>query len=272
MPAHVHVRQYFSPRVASTSMQLAREGTRGQVRHYGPSPRLKQGLRHPHLAFASGLSVPRIAPQDVAPLRSDGHLLFVRFGAHWCGYSRAMAAAWTQLTELYPNSMVDVDCTSAHGKSLCREHNINGFPTILLMERDRTVEYEGARTFEAMRDWFEARRRGFAVPSTSPAGVLTQGGLARARRDGVPLFVRFGAPWCRYSKAMDGDWEKLRKKLPLVVADVDCARDSELCQQNGVQGFPTLLFFKGEHVERLETTREYEGMYAWLSKRLRPLP
>ena len=209
-----------------------------------------------------------MTPRDIAGLRADGRMVFARFGAPWCGHSRAMNPAWKQLTALYPDAVVDVDCTSPDGKQVCKENKVTGFPTLLLMSRERTEEYEGPRTFEAMRGWLEARRRGDPAPTTMSGGALTEEGLARARKDGVPLFVRFGAPWCRYSKAMDGDWAKLRAELPFLVADVDCARDSALCQANDVRGFPTLLFIRGQHVERYNAARKYANMRGWLAERL----
>ena len=195
-------------------------------------------------------------------------MVFVRYGASWCGHSCAMTPAWEQLAALYPDIVADVDCASPDGKELCREDKISGLPTIKLFAEGATLEYEGRRTLEAMRDWLEARRRGEPVPASAQAGLLTAEGLARAREDGVPLFVRFGAPWCRYSKAMDGDWAKLREELPFVIADVDCGIDPDLCKANDIYGFPTLLFIKGPHVERFNAARKYPNMRSWLAERL----
>jgi len=71
---------------------------------------------------------------------------------------------------------------------------------------------------------------------------------------GKSVFIKFYAPWCGHCKKMKPDWDKLMEEYKdsktAVIAEVDCtASGKELCNENGVRGYPTLKFGDPNNLE-----------------------
>ncbi|KAG8180470.1 hypothetical protein JTE90_002002 [Oedothorax gibbosus] len=67
---------------------------------------------------------------------------------------------------------------------------------------------------------------------------------------GTPHFVNFFAPWCGYCKRLKPVWDELAEKYnkktsdqELVIAKVDCTVETPICAEEGVSGYPSLIFY-----------------------------
>lgn len=69
-----------------------------------------------------------------------------------------------------------------------------------------------------------------------------------------PVFVKYYAPWCGHCKKLAPTWkqlaEVLKNKVNIVEVNCDVTDNKPKCREQGIQGYPTLLFYQGgERVE-----------------------
>lgn len=94
---------------------------------------------------------------------------------------------------------------------------------------------------------------------------------------GKTVFIKFFAPWCGHCQAMADDWEKLASEWSGhevgYVAEVDCTieENTPLCQENDVQGFPTLKYGSPSALMDYEGGRSYEELVEFAKENLKPI-
>ncbi|XP_070596197.1 protein disulfide-isomerase [Erythrolamprus reginae] len=108
--------------------------------------------------------------------------------------------------------------------------------------------------------------------------VLKSANFEQALEQHPNILVEFYAPWCGHCKALAPEYVKAAAKLKsenseIRLAKVDATEESELAQQFGVRGYPTIKFFKnGDKSSPKEYTagREADDILNWLKKRTGP--
>lgn len=88
-------------------------------------------------------------------------------------------------------------------------------------------------------------------------------------------FVKFFAPWCGHCKRLAPTWEELGKKFfgndNVNIVKVDCTLDAskQLCDEQEVDGFPTLYLYKnGRKISEYNGSRNLEDLYDFVTNHL----
>jgi protein disulfide-isomerase A1 len=100
--------------------------------------------------------------------------------------------------------------------------------------------------------------------------VLTSGSYSDFLKNNDVAFVEFYAPWCGHCKHLAPEWKKLATTLKgkLPVAKVDCTTEQSVCSEEGVEGYPTIKFFKKGQPIPYNGERSAEDMQEWAEKKL----
>jgi len=210
---------------------------------------------------------------------------FIKFYAPWCGHCKKMAPAWDELAKdvdgdkSLTTTIAKVDCT-AH-QSVCQEYGVGGYPTIKFFRDGKEVEqYRGGRAFKDLKDYVISMKKEKAPeeeaedaePATVP--MLTGKNFEESIKTGT-TFVKFFAPWCGHCKKLAPTWEDLGAKYKdneaVTIAKVDCTAagntNKDLCDGEGVKGFPTLQIYKdGKKITEYNGKRGLEELDAFVKE------
>jgi len=211
---------------------------------------------------------------------------FIKFYAPWCGHCKKLAPTWDELAAKMgadgKATIAKVDCTKS--QSLCQEHGIKGYPTLAYFRKGEKVEaYRGGRTMKDLSDFVasmsgEEKKAEAKEEVTEDAkdsvAVLSADNFESTIAKGV-TFVKFFAPWCGHCKRLAPTWVQLADKYAstegVTIAKVDCTsndnKNKELCNAQGVNGFPTLNIYKdGEKVDEFNGKRGLDDLSAFVDK------
>ncbi|XP_061182893.1 thioredoxin domain-containing protein 5-like [Saccostrea echinata] len=208
---------------------------------------------------------------------------FIKFYAPWCGHCKRLAPTWEDLAMHYLGqedvSVAKVDCT-VH-RATCDSYGVRSYPTLYFFRNGEKVdEYQGGRSLEDLLDYMEiqlsaknvnADRTDEKIPDAIPEEKEPEETLeavfeleADSFTGGISeglVFVKFFAPWCGHCQRLAPTWKELSKemaKYPIVtIAKVDCTVSTNICKENGVRGYPTLILFKdGQKVTEYTGSRD----------------
>merc|ERR1719456_766850 len=106
----------------------------------------------------------------------------------------------------------------------------------------------------------------FALSATSVASLQLTAKTFDEATAGKSVFIKFYAPWCGHCQEMQPAWEELMKDFAdsktSVVAEVDCDTEENqpLCEEHGVQGFPSLKHGDASALDDYEGARDLEAL------------
>lgn len=80
--------------------------------------------------------------------------------------------------------------------------------------------------------------------------------------------VAFKAPWCGHCKKLKPVWDELADKVDVVIGEVDCTVEKDLCTEHQVQGYPTIKYSTGHGWKKYTKERTMESLEEFVAKSL----
>ena len=189
--------------------------------------------------------------------------------------------------------------------------DVQGFPTLYLFKsspglngKKEVIAFDGKRTLKGMADFlskhankYEISEEGLDIidnhveasePEEPAEGdgdevvdetnvvVLNSETFKSTIEDNEFVLVEFYAPWCGHCKALKPEYaaaaDKLKDSNPnVVVAKLDATKHEAISNKHGVQGFPTIKFFKNGTATDFSGGRHMESIVSYVQRNLRPL-
>lgn len=105
--------------------------------------------------------------------------------------------------------------------------------------------------------------------------VVTTDNWDEAVSDDSIVLVEFYAPWCGHCQSLAPEYAKAAKQLKeskseIKLGKVDATIETKLAEKYGIQGFPTLKFFKKGKAIEYNGGRTDSEIVSWLNKKTGP--
>lgn len=191
--------------------------------------------------------------------RTEEQVWAVDFYAPWCGPCQRLLPEWRRMARMVSGQVFvgSVDCERFH--TFCQSQGVRSYPELRLYaggtrRSNQFTNYNGwHRDSGSLRSWVLS-----ALPRASLD--LTPESFQRLVLMGKEHWVvDFYAPWCGPCQHFAPEFEVLARSLKGEVraGKVDCQTHFQLCQEAGINAYPTVRFYPYQGMKRSALRGEY---------------
>ncbi|KDO28117.1 hypothetical protein SPRG_06772 [Saprolegnia parasitica CBS 223.65] len=202
----------------------------------------------------------------------------IKFYAPWCGHCKRLAPIFEELAieVAGQTSIAEID-VEAH-TDIKEQFGVTGYPTLLFFKQGKMYSFKGERSVVGFKTFLEGGYEAMdakAVPKkrdpNAPSFVeaLTADTFdAKVVNSKDGWLVKFYAPWCGHCKQLAPTYDALSQDLhgqDVHIAKVDVTEHEAIGERFGVQGFPTLIFFKDGKMYEYAGARSLDALTTFVS-------
>lgn len=116
----------------------------------------------------------------------------------------------------------------------------------------------------------------YTEATNPPTAVLDLSEKFLDVKDEGMWFVEFYAPWCAHCKRLHPVWDQVGHalsdgNLPIRVGKLDCTRFPAVANKLGIQGYPTIMFFRNGNTIDYRGGREKEALVSFAKRCAAPI-
>uniref|UniRef100_A0A1A9ZP08 Thioredoxin domain-containing protein n=1 Tax=Glossina pallidipes TaxID=7398 RepID=A0A1A9ZP08_GLOPL len=197
--------------------------------------------------------------QGFEPALKDEKSVLVMFYAPWCGHCKRLKpeyekAAVEMKNKKIPGILAALDVTKE--TSIAEQFKVKGYPTLKYFVNAQYKYDVHMREAEKLVEFMKDPKEPPPPPppetpweeeeDTNVLFLSDQTFNSTLKRKKHAL-VMFYAPWCGHCKNTRPEFNAaanaMREESRIVFAAVDCTRDTNVCSNQGVRGYPTLKYF-----------------------------
>ncbi|XP_019762900.2 dnaJ homolog subfamily C member 10 isoform X1 [Dendroctonus ponderosae] len=184
-----------------------------------------------------------LSPADFHNLMEVGTPWYIDWYAPWCPPCKRLTPELRKASQHFEPDVVQfgtVDCT-LH-RELCFSQSISSYPTMVLYNRSSVQRFQGVPNEGSIVE--------FIQDAINPlVKQLDENNFSLlARKSAQEMWVvDFFAPWCGPCQQLAPEYRKLAKSVAelknIVIAQVDCVANEELCSSQNIRGYPTIRLY-----------------------------
>ena len=288
-------KQYDGPRTVEGLMTIV-EGFGNTLDNNGPTP---TGYIRTDIKESSNPTDSMLPMAQLPNSTDENTIVILNFNTSWCGHSTKFQPIWDEFTDslnYIPNKNIkafDIKCDDNKNEALCKQFNVEGFPSVIIVRNNDIIPYNGPRSVVNLQDAvLQIAEPNLQVANLQDAvlqdavlqdadlqdAVLQDADLQDADLQDADLqdadlqmveptiIYNFNTEWCGYSKMFEPTWTEFTNSLKIQdnvkAINVKCDNDANktLCEKYKIPGYPSIVIVSGQSYKLYDGLRTVDAL------------